>query len=232
MPVADTLLRLADEPAFYTPRCSSDILKELKTTLHKFGYTEPQIEHRIDQMQSAFPAALVEGYKHLLTSMKNNPEDRHVLAAAVRCGANGIVSNNKKHFPDEVLAEFDLECLTADEFIEHQYHLNPDLFINVLKQQGCRHWLDSTALDCKTCSVLGKTDRHQGLIITSVHTAIGEVCNSGKFIGALPTEWATMPGRTARLDEQHLLRAAKPLERFEECPPPSSLNRISQPPAR
>jgi hypothetical protein len=76
MPVADTLLRLADEPAFYTPRWSSDILKELKTTLHKFGYTEPQIEHRIDQMQSAFPGALVEGYKRLLPSMKNNPKDR------------------------------------------------------------------------------------------------------------------------------------------------------------
>jgi len=42
----------------------------------------------------------------------------------------------QKHFPSEVLSEFDLECLTADEFIERQYDLNPDLFISVLKEQA------------------------------------------------------------------------------------------------
>ena len=136
MPLADTLLRLACEPAFYTPRWSSEILEELKAVLRKFGYSEIQIAHRIEQMQAAFPDALVEGYQHLVSSMKNNPRDRHVLAAAVRCGANCIVSNNKRHFPGELLAEFDLECLTADEFIQHQYHLNPDLFINILEQQA------------------------------------------------------------------------------------------------
>jgi len=137
MPVADTLLRLADEPAsFYTLRWSQDILKELSTTLRKFGFTATQIEHRIQKMEEAFPDAAVDGYEHLVGSMKNNSKDRHVLAAAVRCGAHCIVSNNKKHFPNEVLAEFDLECLTADEFIERQYDLNPDLFINVLKEQA------------------------------------------------------------------------------------------------
>jgi hypothetical protein len=59
-----------------------------------------------------------------------------VLAAAVRCGAHCIVGNHKKHFQSEALPEFDLERLTADEFIERQYDLNPDLFINVLKAQA------------------------------------------------------------------------------------------------
>ena len=137
MPVADTLLRLADEPAsFYSPRWSRDILEELRRTLHKFGFTAAQIAHRIEQMQDAFPGAAVEGYEHLIGSMKNASKDRHVLAAAVRCGAHCIVSNNKKHFPNEALGEFDLECLTADEFIERQYDLNPDLCINVLKEQA------------------------------------------------------------------------------------------------
>jgi predicted nucleic acid-binding protein len=137
MPVADTLLKLAAEPvSFYAPRWSPDILQELATTLDKFGFTQTQIAHRIDQMQMAFPDAVVNGYQHLLDSMKNHPKDRHVLAAAVRCGANCIVSNNKKHFPESVLADFDLECLTADEFIERQYDLNPDVFISVLKEQA------------------------------------------------------------------------------------------------
>jgi len=136
MPVADTLLKLAEEPAFYTPRWSSEILKELSKTLAKFGYTESQIARRVEQMLGAFPDAVVDGYEHLIGSMTNNSKDRHVLAAAVRCGAHCIVSNNKKHFPDDALSEYNLECLTADEFIEHQYHLNPDLFIDILEQQA------------------------------------------------------------------------------------------------
>jgi predicted nucleic acid-binding protein len=136
MPVADTLLRLAEEPRFYAPRWSSDILAELAATLSKFGFTETQIAHRLDRMQNAFPEALVDGYQHLVSSMKNHPKDRHVLAAAVRCEAHLIVSNNQKHFPNNALSGFDLECLTADEFIERQYRLNPNIFIGVLKQQA------------------------------------------------------------------------------------------------
>jgi hypothetical protein len=68
--------------------------------------------------------------------MDNDKKDRHVLAAAVKCGANCIVSDNKKHFHEAALKPYDLECLTAAEFLEHQYHLNPDLFISVLKQQA------------------------------------------------------------------------------------------------
>jgi hypothetical protein len=29
-----------------------------------------------------------------------------------------------------------LECITADEFLEHQYHLDPDLFISKLVDQA------------------------------------------------------------------------------------------------
>jgi hypothetical protein len=49
--------------------------------------------------------------------MANDPEDRHELAAAVKCGAHSIVSDNVKHFPTEALSPYNLECLTADAFI-------------------------------------------------------------------------------------------------------------------
>jgi len=68
--------------------------------------------------------------------MKNHSKDPHVLAAAIRCGANAIVTNNKKHFPGDLLAEFDLDCISADHFIGHQYHLSPDAFIDVLRKQA------------------------------------------------------------------------------------------------
>ncbi|HEV8415815.1 MAG TPA: PIN domain-containing protein [Bryobacteraceae bacterium] len=137
MPVVDTLLRLAEEPAsFYTPRWSADILRELRSTLKKFNFTEEETESRISSMSVAFPEALVDGYEDLISAMKNDPKDRHVLAAAVRCGANCIVSDNKKHFQEESLKPYGIECSTAAEFLEHQYHLNPDQFIAILKQQA------------------------------------------------------------------------------------------------
>jgi hypothetical protein len=137
MPIADTLLRLAEEPAFYTPKWSPHILEELQRTFKdKFGYSQAQADHRIESMKLAFPDATVAGYDNLIVSMTNNPKDRHVLAAAVRCGTHAIVSNNVKHFPKESLAPYGLECLTADDFLKHQCHLNPDAFIEVLLQQA------------------------------------------------------------------------------------------------
>jgi predicted nucleic acid-binding protein len=137
MPVVDTLLRLAEEPAFYSPRWSEHILSEVeRVLLDKWKYPKDSVERRIQVMRDSFPEAMVTGYEELIDPMKNDEKDRHVLAAAVRCGAHAIVSNNKKHFPAKLLEPFELECITADEFLEHQYHLNPDLFISKLSEQA------------------------------------------------------------------------------------------------
>jgi hypothetical protein len=139
MPVADTLLGLAEEPAFYTPRWSPDILSEISLTLlRKFKYTQTQVNRRLDAMQKAFPDASVDGYHDLIGAMKNHEDDRHVLAAAVKCGAHATVTDNQRHFPAAAIAPYDLECLSADEFLVHQYHLDPDSFINVLVKQAAR----------------------------------------------------------------------------------------------
>src|ERR1022692_4422289 len=69
----------------------------------------------------AFPDAMVTEYEGLIPVMKNDPKDRHVRAAAVKCGAHSIVSDNVKHFPTEALSPYNMECLTADDFRRHQY---------------------------------------------------------------------------------------------------------------
>ena len=99
MPLCDTLLRLAEEPAFYTPGWSPDILNEIsRTLLKRFKYTQDQANRRISAMQEAFPDASVTGYQDLALAMKNHEDDRHVLAAAVRCGAHAIVTDNQSIF--------------------------------------------------------------------------------------------------------------------------------------
>jgi hypothetical protein len=137
MPVMDTLLRLAEEPAFYLPKWSGHILQELRRTLaDKFGYSPAQVSRRIGAMESMFPSAMVVGYENLIDSMKTHDKDRHVLAAAVKCRAHAIVSDNVKHFPADSLAPYGIECLTANTFLERQYHLNPEAFMSVLAEQA------------------------------------------------------------------------------------------------
>ncbi|MBI3682803.1 MAG: PIN domain-containing protein [Acidobacteria bacterium] len=128
MPLCDTLLRLAEDPAFYIPKWSDDILRELRSTLQRMGYTPAQAERRITAMETAFEDAKVTGYEPLSASMTNDRKDRHVLAAAVRCGAHAILTANVKHFPPESVKPYNLDVLTPDDFLVHQCHLNQDLF--------------------------------------------------------------------------------------------------------
>jgi predicted nucleic acid-binding protein len=150
----DTLLRLAEEPAFYVPKWSPHIIQELEKTLkNRFHYSPEQVQRRIQAMEQTFPSAMVTGYENLIDSMENDPKDRHVLAAAVKCGAHAIVSDNVKHFPVESLTPYSIECMTADEFLEHQYHLNPDAFIGVLAEQAMDIGWTLTETDFEACSL-------------------------------------------------------------------------------
>ncbi len=139
MPVADTMLRLAEfDPPFFRPLWSPDILREVKSTLLKFEYSEQQAARRIRAIEEAFPEALIEGYEGLVSAIDTgvNPKDRHVVAAAIRAGADCIVSDNTKHFPNASLSRYGIECLSAEDFLVHQYHLDPDTFIAILRDQA------------------------------------------------------------------------------------------------
>jgi hypothetical protein len=99
MPVADTLLRLAEPPALYEPRWTNEILVEVTRTLvGRFGKMPEKARYRETAMREFFPDALVENYEHLIAEMRNHPKDRHVLAAATACGADYLVTFNVKDF--------------------------------------------------------------------------------------------------------------------------------------
>jgi hypothetical protein len=87
-------------------------------------------------MTSAFPEAMVTGYEDLASSMANDPKDRHLLAAAVKCGAHAIVTDNVKHFPRGSLAPYNLDCFSADAFLMRQYECDRGAFISILVEQA------------------------------------------------------------------------------------------------
>lgn len=105
----DTLLRIAEPPRLYLPRWSEDIMEETTRTLeNKLGQSRTQTSHLLEQLEIHFPDCWVEGYKQLIPAMNNHPKDRHVLAAAVRTGAQTIVTFNTKDFPAEALSPWNI----------------------------------------------------------------------------------------------------------------------------
>ena len=71
-------------------------------------------------MNTAFPEANIDGYDTRMAALSlPDPDDRHVLAAAIESGAQVIITFNLKDFPTEQLKPFDIEAQDPDTFISH-----------------------------------------------------------------------------------------------------------------
>jgi predicted nucleic acid-binding protein len=132
----DTLLRAARQ-GLYRPYWSEAILEEVRRNLVENRLTD---EHRaqrlVDTLRRAFPEATVQGLEPLIDSMTNDPDDRHVLAAAVAAGAPVIVTMNLRHFSDEALAPFGVEAQSPDMFLMHFFDIDTDLMTQVVARQA------------------------------------------------------------------------------------------------
>jgi hypothetical protein len=107
----------------------------MKTKLHR---SAPDAAWRREQMTQAFPEAMVGVPTELSKALDciPDPNDRHVLAAAIMAHADAIVTQNTKHFPMSCLGKFGVLCQTADEFLIRQYNLGPQLVLDKLDDQA------------------------------------------------------------------------------------------------
>jgi hypothetical protein len=122
--VRDCLLRFA-EAGLYRARWSPQILDEWTHSLiEKKPHLESSNRSQRDAMACAFPEAIVEGYEHLIPALVLPDEnDRHVLAAAIRAGAQHIITENLRDFPKEALDIYNIEAVSADQFLSSTYEL-------------------------------------------------------------------------------------------------------------
>lgn len=134
----DTLLRAA-EADLYDPRWSDDILAEMERNLVADVLTPEQVRHLGDEMRAAFPEALVRDYAALIPLMRNDPKDRHVVAAAVHAGAELIVTDNLRDFPTDALTPFSITAQSADAFLTLLYHINADSMIALVREQAASY---------------------------------------------------------------------------------------------
>jgi hypothetical protein len=68
--------------------------------------------------------------------MTNHPKDRHVLAAAVRCNAEVIVTLNVKDFPRTALDPYSITAMGPSTFLRNLYDLDPEVVANTLARQA------------------------------------------------------------------------------------------------
>lgn len=126
-PLRDLLMWLALSGRF-RGRWSEQIHAEWKRNLLK---NRPdlhieQLNRTSMLMDLAVPDALVTGHESLIDTMAlPDADDRHVLAAAVRCQADVIVTFNERDFPSDALAPFGVEAQHPDVFIENLFDLDP-----------------------------------------------------------------------------------------------------------
>jgi hypothetical protein len=94
-----------------------------------------QLERTRVLMDSHAEDALVTGYEDLIEGLcLPDPNDRHVLAAAIRGRADVIVTRNLRHFREADLEPYGIEAQHPDEFIVHLVDLAPGLVIEAAQR--------------------------------------------------------------------------------------------------
>lgn len=115
----DFLIRLA-RSGLVSARWSDPIHEEWIRNLliNRPDITREQLERTRRLMDAAVPGAVVEGFdRHMAHLTLPDPDDRHVLAAAIEAEAEVIVTFNTRDFPRQVVAAHGLAVHRPDAFV-------------------------------------------------------------------------------------------------------------------
>ena len=130
----DILLRF-HHAGLFRARWTERILDEwTRNLLDQKPHLERSVRSQRHAMREHFQEALVTEYEQLIGTLElPDANDRHVLAAAIRCSAQHIVTDNLADFPAAVLGRFDIEAVDADEFLSRTFDLYPSEALDVLR---------------------------------------------------------------------------------------------------
>ncbi|MFM9962383.1 MAG: PIN domain-containing protein [Planctomycetaceae bacterium] len=136
-PLRDLLIRVA-QASLIRARWTEDIhaewmrnvlIKNPQTTLERLSRTK-------SLMNAAVRDCLVTGFHELVATLHlPDPDDRHVLAAAIRAKATAIVTFNLRDFPDKLLAPHGITAVHPDGLLSSLLDDSPDDFCVAAQQQ-------------------------------------------------------------------------------------------------
>lgn len=129
-----------------------------------------QLERTRRLMNTAVRDCLVTGYEERIAALTlPDPDDRHVLAAALEAQAQVIVTYNLRDFPASALQSYGIEAQHPDEFILRVIALNPLVVRDTVEthQQALKN-------PSKTPEQYLATLSNQGL--TGTAAALSQIC--------------------------------------------------------
>jgi hypothetical protein len=136
-PLRDALMRLALTGLFqarWTDEIHDEWIRNVLTDRPDIS-RESLVRCR-ELMDRHVPDCLVTGYESLVPTLTlPDPDDRHVLAAAVHGGAGAIVTFNLADFPASVLDGYHIEAVHPDEFIVRLFDESPEAVLAAAREQ-------------------------------------------------------------------------------------------------
>ncbi len=124
-PLRDLLMHVA-MTGLYRAKWTSAIHDEWTRNLlaNRPGLNPVLLQRTRDLMDAHVLDCLVTGYEPLIPALTlPDADDRHVLAAAIRAGADMILTFNLQDFPAKILSSFGIEARHPDDFLQIQLDL-------------------------------------------------------------------------------------------------------------
>lgn len=122
----DVLIRVAQR-GLVQARWTDKILDEVfvNLMLNRTDLDEVRLVRTRELMNMSIRDVVVRDYESLIQVVTLPDEnDRHVVAAAIKTGAQLIVTSNLRHFPSIELSRWDIEAKHPDDFLVDQFHLD------------------------------------------------------------------------------------------------------------
>lgn len=139
-PIRDLLMQLAADDLFRAQWTEMIHDEWINALLRNEPHRNPKALERTRQlMNTATRDALIEGYEQLIDCLVlPDPDDRHVLAAAIVGRCDVIVTQNLEDFPPDVLQPFRIEAQHPDDFLAHHLSLAAGRFCAAVRKVRAR----------------------------------------------------------------------------------------------
>lgn len=139
-PLRDLLMELAITELFgarWTEQIHDEWIRNVLQ--NRPDLTRAQLDRTRQLMNENVLESTVIGYEHLIDAVAlPDSTDRHVLAAAIWCNANVIVTYNLSDFPPAALDTYEIEAIHPDAFVLGQLVQAPDVVLEAIRSHRAR----------------------------------------------------------------------------------------------
>lgn len=130
----------------WTDRILDEVFRNLRTNRPDLDPARLDRTRRL--MNDAIRDVSVTGYEHLIAQIElPDPDDRHVVAAAIHADAQLIITKNMRDFPAEALSPWDVEVQHPDDFLTELHKGHPDSLGEIVTAIARAWGQDATAAD-------------------------------------------------------------------------------------